>query len=100
MWRDSFYVALHGASPAFPHSFDQRYLALMGWGFLVPFVWGFSAKWMRVFPRFAVVAPARLGRCGSGQRGWSDSDDRRKNVAGDVDPRGWSSAGDCGDPYV
>ena len=28
---------------------DQRYLALVAWGFLVPFVWGFSAKWMSVF---------------------------------------------------
>lgn len=45
----SFYVALYGDSPAFPHRFDQRYLALMGWGFLAPFVWGFSAKWLRVF---------------------------------------------------
>ncbi|HEX8764200.1 MAG TPA: hypothetical protein VF740_03525, partial [Candidatus Acidoferrum sp.] len=45
----SFYVALHSDSPAFPHRFDQRYLALMGWGFLVPFVWGFSAKWLGVF---------------------------------------------------
>ena len=42
------YVALRGTSPAFPHLFDQRYLALMAWGFLVPFVWGFSAKWMPV----------------------------------------------------
>ena len=46
---ESFYVSLRGESPAFPHRFDQRYLALMGWGFLVPFVWGFSAKWLRVF---------------------------------------------------
>ncbi|PYT76540.1 MAG: hypothetical protein DMG40_25900 [Acidobacteria bacterium] len=45
----NFYVSLRGDSPAFPHRFDQRYLALMGWGFLVPFVWGFSAKWLRVF---------------------------------------------------
>lgn len=44
-----FYVALREATPAFPHVFDQRYLALMAWGFLVPFVWGFSAKWMAVF---------------------------------------------------
>jgi uncharacterized protein involved in response to NO len=44
-----FYVALRGTSPAFPHLFDQRFLALMAWGFLVPFVWGFSAKWMTVF---------------------------------------------------
>ena len=43
------YVAFRGATPAFPHVFDQRYLALMAWGFLVPFVWGFSAKWMPVF---------------------------------------------------
>ena len=44
-----FYVAFHEVTPAFPHLFDQRYLALMAWGFLVPFVWGFSAKWMTVF---------------------------------------------------
>jgi hypothetical protein len=43
------FVSFRGASPAFPHLFDQRYLALMAWGFLVPFVWGFSAKWMTVF---------------------------------------------------
>ena len=46
---ESVRVALRGVDPAFPQSFDQRYLALLGWGFLVPFVWGFSAKWMRVF---------------------------------------------------
>ena len=43
------YVSARAATPAFPHRFDQRYLALMAWGFLVPFVWGFSAKWMTVF---------------------------------------------------
>lgn len=46
---ESMRVALRGVDPAFPHGFDQRYLVLLGWGFLVPFVWGFSAKWMRVF---------------------------------------------------
>lgn len=44
-----FYVSSREATPAFPHLFDQRYLALMVWGFLVPFVWGFSAKWMEIF---------------------------------------------------
>jgi uncharacterized protein involved in response to NO len=44
-----FYVAVRGTSPAFPHVLEQRYLALLAWGFLVPFVWGFSAKWMTVF---------------------------------------------------
>ena len=43
------YVSSREATPAFPHLFDQRYLALMAWGFLVPFVWGFSAKWMGIF---------------------------------------------------
>lgn len=44
-----FYVARRAVTPTFPHLLDQRYLALMAWGFLVPFVWGFSAKWMSVF---------------------------------------------------
>ncbi len=44
-----FFVALRSTTPAFPHLFDQRYLALTAWGFLVPFVWGFSAKWLSVF---------------------------------------------------
>lgn len=62
---ESVHIALRGVDPAFPHNFDQRYLALLGWGFLVPFVWGFSAKWMRVFlglkpvrPRFLFAAVA------------------------------------------
>jgi uncharacterized protein involved in response to NO len=45
----SVYLALRGASPALPHGFDQRYLVLIGWGFLAPFVWGFNAKWLPVF---------------------------------------------------
>jgi len=45
----SLQASFRGVDPAFPHGADQRYLALLGWGFLVPFVWGFSAKWMRVF---------------------------------------------------
>ena len=43
------YLALEGVSPAFPLEFDQRYLVLSAWGFMVPFVWGFSAKWLPVF---------------------------------------------------
>ncbi len=43
------YLADRGVSPAFPANFDQRYLALITWGFLVPFVWGFSARWLPVF---------------------------------------------------
>ncbi|SRR5579883_703781 len=45
----TFYLAFKGAGPALGHVLDQRYLVVMAWGFLVPFVWGFSAKWMGVF---------------------------------------------------
>lgn len=42
-------LALHASSPAFSQSFDQRFLVLMAWGFMVPFVWGFSARWLSTF---------------------------------------------------
>ncbi|MGB9204012.1 MAG: hypothetical protein WCB94_08545 [Terriglobales bacterium] len=45
----SLFLALRGASPELPPDFDQRFLVLQTWGFLVPFVWGFSAKWLPVF---------------------------------------------------
>jgi uncharacterized protein involved in response to NO len=44
-----FRLSLGGSGPALSHAFDQRYLVLVAWGFLVPFVWGFSSKWMPVF---------------------------------------------------
>ena len=42
-------LALRGSSPAFPQAFDQRFLVLAAWGFMVSFVWGFSAKWLPTF---------------------------------------------------
>ena len=45
----SLFLAFRGASPDLPAQFDQRFLVLETWGFLVPFVWGFSAKWLPVF---------------------------------------------------
>lgn len=39
-------LAWIGIDPSFPHSLDQKYLVLLGWGFLVPVVWGFSARWL------------------------------------------------------
>ena len=45
----SIWAVLRAASPEVPSSFDQKYLVLQTWGFLVPFVWGFSAKWLPVF---------------------------------------------------
>ena len=55
-----FYLALRGASPALSHILDQRYLVLVAWGFLVPFVWGFSTKWMTVFLGLKPVRPGLL----------------------------------------
>jgi hypothetical protein len=42
-------LAVQGASPAVGADFDQSFLVLQAWGFLVPFVWGFSGKWLPVF---------------------------------------------------
>lgn len=43
------WLAYRGISPDLPTEFDQRFLVLETWGFLVPFVWGFSAKWLPIF---------------------------------------------------
>lgn len=54
-------LAIRGSSPAFPHPLDQKYLVLLGWGFLVPTVWGFSARWLPAF--LAISKPnARIFR--------------------------------------
>jgi hypothetical protein len=46
-------LAIHGGLRSFPHALDQKYLVLLGWGFLVPVVWGFSARWL---PAFLAIA--------------------------------------------
>ena len=46
---ESVRLALSGSGPAFPSEFDQKLLGVMAWGFMVPFVWGFSTKWLPVF---------------------------------------------------
>jgi hypothetical protein len=51
-------LALHGATPSFPHALDQKYLVLLGWGFLAPVVWGFSARWLPAF--LSIAAPSVL----------------------------------------
>jgi hypothetical protein len=42
-------LAIRGMQLSFPHALDQKYLVLLGWGFLVPVVWGFSARWLPTF---------------------------------------------------
>jgi len=44
-WR----LAMYGTTRSFPHTLDQKYLVLLGWGFMVPIVWGFSARWLPAF---------------------------------------------------
>ncbi len=54
-------LAILGNLMAFPHALDQKYLVLLAWGFLVPVVWGFSARWLAIF--LAISKPdARLFR--------------------------------------
>lgn len=58
-------LARHASAPAFPHEFEQRYLIVSTWGFLVPMVWGFSSRWLPVFlglrPLRNALLPVALG---------------------------------------
>ena len=49
-------LAVKGTLLAFPHALDQKYLVLLAWGFLVPVVWGFSARWLPTF--LAIAQPS------------------------------------------
>ena len=42
-------LGLQGSLRSFPHVLDQKYLVLLGWGFVVPVVWGFAARWLPAF---------------------------------------------------
>jgi len=59
---ESFSLARAGTTLAFPHLFDQNYLVVSTWGFLVPMVWGFSARWLTVF---LGLRPLRSGLLGA-----------------------------------
>jgi uncharacterized protein involved in response to NO len=43
------YVSLYNTGPAFPVIFEARFLVVVGYGFIVPMIWGFSARWLPVF---------------------------------------------------
>jgi len=43
---ESIVVARSAAAPLFPVEFNQRFLALATWGFIVPFMWGFTTRWV------------------------------------------------------
>ncbi len=46
--------------PAVPHRFDQRLLVLSTWGFLVPFIWAFNARWLPVIVGLANASDRAL----------------------------------------
>src|SRR5215472_8059379 len=43
------YLGVYGITPAFPAVFESRLLAMLTYAFIVPTVWGFSARWLPVF---------------------------------------------------
>lgn len=46
---ESVVIARAAAASAFPPAFDQKFLVVITWAFMVAFVWGFSAKWLPIF---------------------------------------------------
>lgn len=46
---ETVFVSWVGTGPALPHPWDQRLLMLPTWGFLVPAVWGFTARRLKGF---------------------------------------------------
>jgi uncharacterized protein involved in response to NO len=55
----AFFFALRDEGPALPHGIDQEMLIFATWGFLVPAVWGFNARWLPVF--LGLEAPGPIG---------------------------------------
>jgi hypothetical protein len=53
-------LALQGSALSFPYALDQKYLILLAWGFLVPVVWGFSARWLPTFLAINKPDPLKL----------------------------------------
>ncbi len=54
------YVSLKETTPAFPGGFETRFLTLILYAFIVPTIWGFSARWLPVFLGLQPVAEAGL----------------------------------------
>jgi hypothetical protein len=52
-FAECLHLAAQGGSLSFPNALDARYLVILGWGFLTPVVWGFSARWL---PTFLAIA--------------------------------------------
>ncbi|MGH9392611.1 MAG: NnrS family protein [Terriglobales bacterium] len=55
------WVAIWGQAPVMPAPWDARLVGLMTWAFLVPFVFGFSTRWLPIFAGLR-PAPERAAR--------------------------------------
>ncbi len=72
-------LAANGRNAAFPYALDQKFLILIAWGFLVPTVWGFSARWLPTFlaiPRpnaraFTLALALDVAGVACGVAGWT-----------------------------
>ena len=42
-------MSLYDTGPAFPLMFEARFLTLVSYAFIVPTIWGLSARWLPVF---------------------------------------------------
>jgi uncharacterized protein involved in response to NO len=48
-------VSVRGTGPEFPAASEARFLTLVAYAFIVPTVWGFSARWLPVFMGMKIV---------------------------------------------
>jgi hypothetical protein len=53
-------VSVRGTGPEFPAASEARFLTLVAYAFIVPTVWGFSARWLPVFLGLKAVNEAAL----------------------------------------
>ncbi len=53
-------LARHAGDASVPHVANQRQLALLTWGILAPFIWGFTARWMPVLLGLPALRPRVL----------------------------------------
>ena len=53
-------VSVRGTGPEFPAASNARFLTLLAFAFIVPTVWGFSARWLPVFLGLKAVNESAL----------------------------------------
>jgi uncharacterized protein involved in response to NO len=56
----AFCVSVRNTTPTFPAATEGRFLTLLAYAFIVPTVWGFSARWLPVFLGLKAVNESAL----------------------------------------